>query len=406
VVGTDGFRRRCATPVVCHERLEGTCLPDASIVDPSEQLGRTSVGIITESGRNELILTGLPDRDGVQDLLLPGLEVGEALLELGPMLVFAPCDAQLNVDHEDLVAGRVEHGSELVEQAQVVTHRREAEQVAVGILHRDGNGDRTCFDQRFRECKVGICFDCHHVVTSLSRWQKGTTRVEQLSYDTIFGTKWQLSSPSRGAICYTQPMSNGYTTIFFDWGGVVADDPGDEFLTLLLRNLGASDEQVHEIFKTYMKRFMRDEISEKGYWDALKTNYGFTIDDSISDEFMKWTGLVANEEILALVDEAKAKGLRTAILSNVIEPTYNVLDRAGFYARFDETIASCKVGYAKPQREIYDLALEKLGATAEQSIFIDDKQKNLDPADEMGFTTVLAQNPTQIIRDLQNLISK
>jgi hypothetical protein len=26
-------------------------------------------------------------------------------------------------------------------------------------------------------------------------------------------------------------------TIFFDWGGVVADDPGDDFLTKVLRDV-------------------------------------------------------------------------------------------------------------------------------------------------------------------------
>lgn len=184
----------------------------------------------------------------------------------------------------------------------------------------------------------------------------------------------------------------------------MADDPGDEFLGLLLKNLGATDEQVHRIFKTYMYDFMVGRISEQKYWDALKQKYRFTIHDAISDEFKKWNGLVANENILALIDEVKAKGLKVALLSNVIEPTYNVLDQAGFYAYFDELVASCKDGVAKPDRRIYELALERLGATAEQSIFIDDKQRNLVPADEMGFTTILAQNPDQIINNLRDLI--
>jgi putative hydrolase of the HAD superfamily len=199
-------------------------------------------------------------------------------------------------------------------------------------------------------------------------------------------------------------MSSSYTTIFFDWGGVVANDPGDEFLGLLLKQIGATDGQVQEIFKTYMSRFMRGQISEAEYWSELNKHYGFKIHDSISDEFKKWRGLVANQNILALVDEAKAKGLQTAIFSNVIEPTYNVLRQAGYYDRFDEIVASCKVGLAKPQPEIYQLALDQLNTTASQSIFIDDKQSNLDPAAKMGFTTILAQSPAQIITDVRRLL--
>lgn len=199
-------------------------------------------------------------------------------------------------------------------------------------------------------------------------------------------------------------MTNAFDTVFFDWGGVVADDPGDEFLGELLRKLGATETQIQEIFQNYMKQFMRGQISESEYWAELETNYGYSIPDTISQEFMKWTGLKANSAILQLVESIKARDLQTAIFSNVIEPTYNVLDTAGYYDRFDKIVASCKVGYAKPEMEIYTLALKMLGTTGERSIFIDDKEPNLTPARELGFTTILAQSPGQIISDLNRLL--
>lgn len=190
-------------------------------------------------------------------------------------------------------------------------------------------------------------------------------------------------------------------TVFFDWGGVVANDPGDDFLTQLLKNIGATDEQIAHIFKTYMKDFMRGHISENEYWQEIKSHYGLSIPDTISDEFKKWNGLVANQDILKLVAELKNRGVKVAILSNVIEPTYNVLDHAGYYDLFDEVIASCKVGYAKPEKQIYQISLDRLGTIAERSLFIDDKQNNLEPAEEMGFHVILAQDPEQIIHDIR-----
>lgn len=189
-------------------------------------------------------------------------------------------------------------------------------------------------------------------------------------------------------------------TIFFDWGGVIADDPGDEFLGQLLKSIGASDAQVEEIFDSYMQDFMCGKISEANFWQALRTAYGLTIHDTISEEFKKWRGLVRNDAIMALSDRARRQGLRVALLTNVFEPTYNVLLQAGYYDPFDAVIASWKVGCAKPQREIYQIALERLHTTAARSLFVDDKQKNLDPAIVMGFKTVLASNPAQIIRDV------
>jgi putative hydrolase of the HAD superfamily len=190
-------------------------------------------------------------------------------------------------------------------------------------------------------------------------------------------------------------------TVFFDWGGVVANDPGDDFLAQLLKNIGATDEQVAAIFETYMKRFMHGQITEKEYWREVKDNFGLSIPDTISDEFMKWNGLTANQDIINLIKELKRDGLKVAILSNVIEPTYNVLKKAGYYDLFDEIIASCKVGFAKPELEIYQISLDKLGTTADKSLFIDDKQRNLDPALEMGFSVILAESPEQIMRDIR-----
>ncbi len=194
-------------------------------------------------------------------------------------------------------------------------------------------------------------------------------------------------------------------TMFFDWGGVVADDPGDDFLTKVLRDVGASPNQIQEIFQQYMKQFMRGEISEVEYWNELRSNYGLEIHDSISEEFRKWSGLVANQEVLALVDKAKDRGWQTAVLSNVIEPTYNALQEAGLYDKFDAVIASCKEGLVKPEIGIYQIALERLNVTPEESVFIDDKQANLNPAIEMGFKVILAENPRQIIRDVNEVLS-
>lgn len=202
----------------------------------------------------------------------------------------------------------------------------------------------------------------------------------------------------------TGPQQSKYSTIFFDWGGVIANDPGDDFLSQLLRDIGATDEQVQEIFETYMKRFMRGQITEAEYWQELRTKYGFTIHDSISDEFKKWRGLVANEDILTLAKQAKAKGINIAILSNVIEPTYNVIEQAGYYDLFDEVIASCKVGFVKPEKQIYQIALDRFGVTPQESIFIDDKQYCLDPAEAMGFKTILATSPEQIVRDMRDCL--
>jgi epoxide hydrolase-like predicted phosphatase len=201
-------------------------------------------------------------------------------------------------------------------------------------------------------------------------------------------------------------LENTYMTIFFDWGGVVADDGGDEFLSDLVKKLGASESQVKEIFNIYWPSLIRGKIAFAEFWDILRNKYDLKIDSDLTTEFERWQGINVNRDVLRVVDELRSKGYKTAVLSNIIEPCYDLLIQSGLYDHFDEVIASCKVGYSKPEKEIYELALRELNTTAEQAVFIDDRQWNLDRADELGFTSILAINPEQIISDLNALISR
>lgn len=189
-------------------------------------------------------------------------------------------------------------------------------------------------------------------------------------------------------------------TIYFDWGGVIADDPGDDFLHNLLVKVGASSAEADDIFNSCKIDFMSGKLSEAEFWQRLQDDYGLSIHENISDDFMAWSGLRANDTLLALVDKAKANGLGVALLSNMIEPTYNVLAGSGHFKHFDHAVISCKVGSAKPEKQIYEIALHEMNAQPETSLFIDDKPRNLEPAAAMGFSTILATNPEQIIADL------
>lgn len=197
---------------------------------------------------------------------------------------------------------------------------------------------------------------------------------------------------------------NKYSTIFFDWSGVIADDSGDEFVNQLLKSVGATDYQAKEIIETYFVDFLKGSFSEVKFWDKLKTNYGFNITKPTSEEFKKWQGLIANNDILKLIYKIKSRGFKVAVLTNIIKPVYDIIQQTGSYDVFDEVIASCEVGLAKPQEEIYEIALKRLGVSAQQSIFIDDKKINIETANKIGFKTILAQSPDQIIHDLEKII--
>jgi len=187
--------------------------------------------------------------------------------------------------------------------------------------------------------------------------------------------------------------------IFFDWGGVIADDPGDDFLINLLREVGASEMLVQDIYMSHLKDFMRGKLTETEFWNVLNDKYELNVETDIASRFTSWQGLVVNESVLNLVEQAKSKGIKTGLITNTLAPTFNILKTNGKLSEFDSIVASCEVGLIKPDSAIYEFALRQLNVSANASLFIDDKQKNLDAAERLGFKTILATNPDQIIKD-------
>lgn len=71
------------------------------------------------------------------------------------------------------------------------------------------------------------------------------------------------------------------------------------------------------------------------------------------------------------------KGFRMGIISNgpVADQTYK-LEKNGLIRYFDTVVISEAVGYSKPEKEIFDAALQKAGQIPSGSIFIGDSYEN------------------------------
>lgn len=85
----------------------------------------------------------------------------------------------------------------------------------------------------------------------------------------------------------------------------------------------------------------------------------------------------------------RARGLRTAIVSNCDHGTRGVVEHLGLGEEVDAVILSFEVGVAKPDRGIYVAALEALDSGPEQTLFVDDQVAYCDGAARVGIQTVL-----------------
>ena len=97
---------------------------------------------------------------------------------------------------------------------------------------------------------------------------------------------------------------------------------------------------------------------------------------------------------LPALQALKGKNMQMGIISNIGEQIDSYLDTAGFSVYFTYNVTSLEAGYDKPQPQIFQLALQKAGVSAAETLFVGD-QYDLDAvgARNAGITPIL------IIRD-------
>jgi HAD superfamily hydrolase (TIGR01509 family) len=109
--------------------------------------------------------------------------------------------------------------------------------------------------------------------------------------------------------------------------------------------------------------------------------------------------------MFAMAGSLQKNGYKTAVLSNTEVPAmqFFFLQR---YEMFDAAVFSCLEGIKKPDREIYEITLHKLGSRPEQAVLIDDKQQYLNGAKDAGINTILFQNIDQVKGELNRIGAK
>lgn len=92
-------------------------------------------------------------------------------------------------------------------------------------------------------------------------------------------------------------------------------------------------------------------------------------------------------EMLALCDELRASGIRTAILTNGTDTIPAELQESGIDAHVDAVFNSAEIGVAKPDPRVFRHVLEALGLEPAEVFFTDDSASKLTGAQALGMHT-------------------
>jgi epoxide hydrolase-like predicted phosphatase len=109
---------------------------------------------------------------------------------------------------------------------------------------------------------------------------------------------------------------------------------------------------------------------------------------------------IYEDSMTSLVTRARAAGIRTALLSNSWGNEY---DRRDWHEMFDTVVISGEVGMRKPEREIFELVLKRIGLPADQCVFIDDMAHNVVAAEQAGLIGIVHRTFDQTAGQLEAL---
>lgn len=90
-------------------------------------------------------------------------------------------------------------------------------------------------------------------------------------------------------------------------------------------------------------------------------------------------------------------------LSNWSAETFpHARQKHDFFDLLDDMVISGEVGHIKPEPEIFQILLDKIGRPPDECLFIDDSLANIGQAQKLGFATILFQSPQQLETSLRD----
>lgn len=192
--------------------------------------------------------------------------------------------------------------------------------------------------------------------------------------------------------------------VYFDYGGVLTQSGRSGFITETIAELlgkNPADIEIGDLH--YLLR--RGQGNDALFFDEINKRYGGSI---TKEAFLRKVNAQVNpsHEVYTLAAQLRAQGIGTGLLSNVFALNARDLESQGAYDGFEPRILSCDEGYAKPEQELYDIAVDRAGVLPHEILFVDDQEKCLVPAKAMGMHVVQAVNPAQTVQDTKQVIAR
>lgn len=105
-----------------------------------------------------------------------------------------------------------------------------------------------------------------------------------------------------------------------------------------------------------------------------------------------------------LISNYKVNGMKIYGLTNWSYKVHEVIKRYPIFSLIDGMVISSEVHLLKPDAAIYQCLLDKYTLNAEECVFVDDRQENVETACQMGMKGVFFKDSEQLRIQLSRMI--
>ncbi|MFB7288685.1 HAD-IA family hydrolase [Actinacidiphila glaucinigra] len=195
--------------------------------------------------------------------------------------------------------------------------------------------------------------------------------------------------------------------LILDFGGVLTT-PLLPSVTEFERQVGLEEGRVIRQLYLDPEFVQLTEGLERGsvtqeQWNEMAASHLGVDDDNLMGRI--FAGLQPEPLMLQAAATARRHGIRVGVLSNSVGmKPWDLYDGYDLDTAFDAVVISEQHGLRKPEKEIYELTLRMLELPGNECVFVDDTQPYLAPAADLGMATVLAGDPKDTVRYLQDAL--
>lgn len=206
--------------------------------------------------------------------------------------------------------------------------------------------------------------------------------------------------------------TNLYKNIIFDLGGVLIDWRPKDFFKAIFAHQPEVLEKISLDFSGDIKHEFEKIGQQANRGTMTVDQFGNVIAQALNIDMHHAAYYVENlpsyllplQSGLDILRKVKQAGYKTYILSNFPREWFDPIEQQyDFFKLFDGGVISYRVGYVKPEAEIYQTLLNRYELAPHESLFIDDLPQNIEAGVACGIHGIVCSDHAHVHAELVRL---